>query len=135
MINQIAAAALTCMAQTAYMESRSESLQAQTSVMYVLYRRADFKAEKVCPEMQRPSQFSWVGKIKPPEPWSVELRPYYLLAKQVLNLKQPDYSEGATNFHDTSILKPRSWKTVVRVVQWNHLIFYKQEETRYVARN
>ena len=102
--------------------------------MYVLYRRANFQPELVCLEMAKPYQFTWYGRIKPPERNDPKLRPFYALAQQVYNLTQPDYSKGATNFHDTSISKPKKWKAI-RVVQWEHLIFYKQEETKYVAKN
>jgi len=133
MIDQILATALTCMAQTAYMESRSEDILAQVSVIQVLWRRANHNPRNVCVEMKKPYQFSWYAKIEPPSPWSVELRPYYLLANQVIKSQLPDYSKGATNFHDTSIHKPVTWK-VAFVAQYSHLIFYRQEETKYAQR-
>ena len=60
--------ALACLATTIFMEARGESIAGQIAVGYVLYRRADFKPENVCIEMKKPYQFSWYGKLKPPEP-------------------------------------------------------------------
>jgi spore germination cell wall hydrolase CwlJ-like protein len=120
--------ALACLATTIFMEASKEPLQAQIGVGYVLMRRADFNKKNVCLEMKKPYQFSWYGIIHPPP---VLEQKYYDLAHKILNRKVYDYSYGATNFHDNSIDKPRSWYKMVKVVQWSHMIFYKQEETKY----
>ena len=122
--------ALLCLAQTIYMESSLERKEAQIGVGYVLMRRADFDPQQVCNEMKKPYQFTWYGKVKPPE--HKEIKPYFLdLAYRIMHKLEPDYSKGATNFHDTSISKPQSWFKLKKTVQWSHMIFYKQEETKY----
>jgi len=124
--------ALACLATTIFMESSIEPQQAQIAVGYVLMRRADFNPKNVCYEMKRPSQFSWYGKVKPPEP--NELNPYYYqLAWRIMHKLEPDYSYGATSFHDTSISKPKSWWKLQQAIQWSHIIFYKQEATKYAS--
>jgi len=122
--------ALLCLAQTIYMESSVEQKEAQIGVGYVLMRRADFDPKQVCYEMRKPYQFSWYGKVKPPE--HKEINPYFLdLAWRIMHKLEPDYSKGATNFHDNSISKPQSWFKLKKTVQWSHMIFYKMEETKY----
>ena len=122
--------ALLCLAQTIHMESSVERKEAQIAVGYVLMRRADFDPKQVCVEMKKPYQFSWYGKVKPPE--HKEINPYFLdLAYRIMHRLEPDYSYGATNFHDTTIKKPTSWFKLKKTVQWSHMIFYKMEETKY----
>ena len=122
--------ALLCLAQTIYMESSLERKEAQIGVGYVLMRRADFDPQQVCNEMKKPYQFTWYGKVKPPE--HKEIKPYFLdLAYRIMHKLEPDYSYGAQNFHDDSISKPQSWFKLKKTVQWSHMIFYKQEETKY----
>ena len=122
--------ALLCLAQTIYMESSLESKQAQIGVGYVLMRRADFDPKQVCIEMKKPYQFTWYGKVKPPE--RKEIKPHFLdLAYRIMHKLEPDYSYGATNFHDDSITKPQSWFKLKKTVKWSRMIFYKVEETKY----
>lgn len=121
--------ALLCLATTIYMEAAHEPHQAQVAVGYVLMRRADFDKKNVCYEMKRPAQFSWYGITKPP---SVIRQHYYDIAYRVLHRLEVDYSYGATNFHDTSIKKPKSWYRLEPIVKWSNLIFYKQGE-RYAS--
>ena len=123
--------ALLCLATTIYMESATEPPQAQIAVGYVLMRRADFNHKNVCLEMKRPYQFSWYGLVQPP---SVIQQRYYDLAYRVMHRLEVDYSYGATNFHDTSISKPKSWFKLQPVVKWSKLIFYKQGEM-YASNN
>jgi hypothetical protein len=111
--------ALACLAQTIFMEARGESHKGQVAVGYVLMRRAEFKPERICLEMARPAQFSWYGKLKLPE--KAELKPYYLLAWRVMYKLEPDYSKGATHFHNFAV-NPR-WNMKPRVTIQNH-IFY-----------
>ena len=124
--------ALLCLATTIYMESATEPHQAQVAVGYVLMRRADFDKKNVCVEMKRPYQFSWYGFIKPP---SVIHQRYVDIAYKVLHRLEVDYSYGATNFHDTTIKKPKSWTRLEPVVKWSNLIFYKQKGERYASLN
>jgi len=124
--------ALLCLATTIYMESAHEPHQAQVAVGYVLMRRADFNKKNVCIEMKRPYQFSWYGNTQPP---SVIKQHYFDIAYRVLHRLEVDYSYGATNFHDTSIKKPKSWVGLAPVVKWSNLIFYKQEERKYASVN
>lgn len=124
--------ALLCLAQTIFMESSSatERREAQIGVGYVLMRRADFDPKQVCYEMARPYQFTWYGKQKPPERNKID--PYYLdLAYRIMHKLEPDYSYGATHFHDNSIQKPSSWFKLKKTIQWSHMVFYKQEVTKY----
>jgi len=116
--------ALTCLAQTMFMEARGEPQAGQIAVGMVLYRRANFDTKRICIEMARPMQFSWYGKLKPPERSSYELRPFILLAQKILAFKVNDTSKGADHFHEKSIPKP-IWAVhkPVRVVINNH-IFY-----------
>ena len=119
--------ALLCLATTIYMESATEPYQAQVAVGYVLLRRAEFEHNNVCMEMKRPYQFSWYGFKKPPP---IEQK-YLDVAHRVLARIEVDYSYGATNFHDTSITKPKTWKGLTPIVKWSHIIFYKQDGTKY----
>jgi spore germination cell wall hydrolase CwlJ-like protein len=122
--------ALLCLAQTIHMESSMERKEAQVAVGYVLMRRADFDPKQVCAEMKKPYQFSWYGKVKPPE--HKQINPYFLnLAYRIMHKLEPDYSYGATNFHDTTIKKPTSWFKLKKTAQWSHMVFYKMEETKY----
>lgn len=124
--------ALLCLATTIYMESATEPYQAQIAVGYVLMRRAEFNHKNVCSEMKRPYQFSWYGFRQPP---SVLQQKYVDIAYQVLHRLEVDYSYGATNFHDTSITKPKSWSKLQPVVKWSKIIFYKQTEVKYASNN
>ena len=119
--------ALMCLATTIYMESAHEPYQAQVAVGYVLMRRAEFNHKNVCNEMRRPAQFSWYGYVEPP---SIIRQEYKDVAYKVLHRLEVDYSYGATNFHDTSIKKPKSWYNLKPVVKWANLIFYKQDTTK-----
>lgn len=118
-------AALVCLAQVGYMEARGEPLAGQQAVMMVLYRRAEFNPKNVCKELSRPYQFSWYGKIKPPERSAAELRPFLNIAHQVLNLKVTDPSKGAYNFHEINLKPKPIWAKgkSAKVVINNH-IFY-----------
>ena len=122
--------ALLCLATTIYMESAHEPREGQIAVGYVLMRRAEFNHKNVCSEMKRPYQFSWYGLVKPP---SVIRQYYYDIAYKVLHRLEVDYSYGATNFHDTTIKKPKSWHRLEPVVKWSNLIFYKQKGERYAS--
>ena len=124
--------ALLCLATTIYMEAAHEPKQGQVAVGYVLMRRADFNHKNVCSEMRRPYQFSWYGITKPP---SVIRQHYFDIAYKVLHRLEVDYSYGATNFHDTTIKKPKSWVGLEPVVKWSNLIFYKQKGERYASLN
>jgi len=124
--------ALLCLATTIYMEAAHEPKQGQLAVGYVLMRRADFNHKNVCSEMKRPYQFSWYGITKPP---SVIRQHYFDIAYKVLHRLEVDYSYGATNFHDTTIKKPKSWHRLEPVVKWSNLIFYKQKGERYASLN
>lgn len=117
--------ALTCLAQTMFMEARGEPQAGQIAVGMVLYRRADFNPKRVCAEMSRPYQFSWYGKIKPPERGSYELRPFILLAQKILTFKVKDTSKGANYFHEASLKPKPVWahRKPIKVVINNH-IFY-----------
>ena len=118
-------AALVCLAQVGYMESRGEPQAGQEAVMMVLYRRADFNPEKVCSELSKPYQFSWYGKIKPPQRSDAELRPFLNLAHKVLHLKVIDTSKGAYNFHELHLQPKPTWayNRPVKTIINNH-IFY-----------
>ena len=122
--------ALLCLATTIYMESAHEPREGQIAVGYVLMRRAEFNHKNVCSEMKRPYQFSWYGLVKPP---SVIRQHYYDIAYKVLHRLEVDYSYGATNFHDTTIKKPKSWVGLEPVVKWSNLIFYKQKGEKYAS--
>ena len=124
--------ALLCLATTIYMESAHEPREGQIAVGYVLMRRAEFNHKNVCSEMKRPYQFSWYGITKPP---SVIRQHYFDIAYKVLHRLEVDYSYGATNFHDTTIKKPKSWHRLEPVVKWSNLIFYKQKGERYASLN
>jgi spore germination cell wall hydrolase CwlJ-like protein len=115
------------------MESAHEPIQGQIAVGYVLMRRAEFNHKNVCAEMKRPYQFSWYGLVQPP---SVIRQHYFDIAYKVLHRLEVDYSYGATNFHDTTIKKPKSWHRLEPVVKWSNLIFYKQKgESKYASLN
>lgn len=123
--------ALLCLATTIYMESAHEPREGQIAVGYVLMRRAEFDKKNICAEMRKPYQFSWYGLVQPP---SVIRQEYYDIAYRVLHRIEVDYSYGATNFHDTSIKKPKSWVNLKPVVKWANLIFYKQGDNKYASK-
>jgi len=113
--------ALACLAQTIFMEARGEPVAGKLAVGYVLYRRAEFKPQYICAEMKKPYQFSWYGKLKPPEPSALKDTIYYRLAYEIINLKARDYSKGATNFHNVAL--NNQWGMKPRVIINNH-VFY-----------
>lgn len=117
--------ALTCLAQTIFMEARGEPVAGQIAVGMVLYRRADFNSLRVCSEMRKPKQFSWYGKIAPPPQNSDELKPYLSLAKQIMTFKVKDTSKGALSFHQANLKTKPEWaiNKPVKVCINNH-IFY-----------
>lgn len=118
-------AALVCLAQVGYMEARGEPVAGQQAVMMVLYRRADFNPDRICSEMKKPYQFSWYGKIKPPERGSEELKPFYNMAQKILSFKVQDTSKGAYNFHEIKLNPKPTWayKKPIKTVINNH-VFY-----------
>ena len=122
--------ALMCLATTIFMESATEPQATQIAVGYVLMRRAEFNRNNICAEMKKPYQFSWYGFKKPPQ---IEQK-YVNLAYQVMTRREVDYSYGATNFHDTSITKPKTWVGLTPIVRWSHIIFYKQGDSKYASR-
>jgi len=107
------------------MEARGEPQAGQIAVGMVLYRRADFDPKRVCIEMARPKQFSWYGKLKPPERSSYELRPFILLAQKILTFKVNDTSKGADHFHEINLKPKPTWanRKPIKIVINNH-IFY-----------
>ena len=113
--------ALACLATTIFMEARGESIAGQIAVGYVLYRRADFKPENVCIEMKKPYQFSWYGKLKPPEPKALINTTYYKIAYEIIYLKARDTSKGASHFHNVAL--NNQWGMKPRVIINNH-VFY-----------
>lgn len=123
--------ALACLATTIFMESAYEPKQTQIGVGYVLLRRAEYNPKNICKEMSRPYQFSWYGKINPPN----QIKSYYYeLASRIIHKQEFDYSYGATHFHDVSISKPKTWSKLTPVVKWSHIIFYKQYDNKYAQR-
>ena len=91
-------AAVVCLALNIYNEARGEPEEGQLAVAYVTINRAAGKRTKICDEVFRAKQFSWVGT--PTCSWDLRLmRGAIRLARRALN--EPDFTEG-TYFSDRS---------------------------------
>lgn len=124
-------AALTCLSMNAYHEARGEPFLGQVAVSQVLLRRADFDPRRVCREMRRPGQFSWVGKARKPRSRTA-WREAQLAARtawlHAVVGGRTDQSHGADHYHATWIAPPRWTRHMRRVVTVGEHHFYKEQE-------
>ncbi len=89
-------AAVVCLALNIYNEARGEPEEGQLAVAYVTINRAAGKRSKICDEVFRSKQFSWVGT--PTCTWDLRLmRDAIRVARRALN--EPDFTEGALWYH------------------------------------
>ena len=134
----IITAATMCLALNVYHEARGEPLNGQIAVARVTMRRADHKAERVCPEVFRPKQFSWTntlaykvkggyklkkeGHPKEMKAWATSWR----VARAVLiDDLIPAVAPKATHFHRIDI-EPYWAKTLVKVKVIGNHVFYRE---------
>jgi len=113
-------AAVVCLALNLYHEARSEPIEGQFAVAQVVLNRADRDQAKVCGVVQAYRQFSWT--LRPP---SVKDMEAYRHAQGVarLALQMPDFTGGATHYHNLSV--STYWVTNMTVLrQYGNHIFY-----------
>lgn len=113
-------AAVVCLALNLYHEARSEPIDGQFAVAQVVLNRADRKPERVCEVVQASKQFSWTIKPQPVLD-AVAYRHAQTVAR--LSLQMPDFTGGATNYHNLTI-NPY-WLNLTVTGQWGSHIFYK----------
>lgn len=133
--------ALACLSLNIYHESRNQPEEGQIAVAMVTMHRANWKPERVCYEVVKPKQFSWVedkvvyangkyklnskGVPKEKEAWIKSVR----LAKKVMAKKVRDTSKGATHFNTTDIKPKHTLKMKKTVVIGNHVFFKEKEDS------
>lgn len=96
------ASALLCMALAVYHEARGESIAGQQAVALVTLNRAEGNRRRVCREVRKPGQYSWVGKglsRDGREAWLHSRK----IAADVLYGRVPDFTGGATYFHARNV--------------------------------
>ena len=117
---------LLCLAATIFFEAGSEPQIGQIQVGYVLLNRAHVE-ERVCEEMKKPGQFSWVpsfrrGQLKidkASEKWQQSIE----LASELLDGKYENLNQGFTAFHNTTV-NP-GWKASKKPTKIGGHLFYK----------
>lgn len=117
-------AALMCLALNIYNEARGEVLGGQQAVALVTMNRAGWEPKRVCEEVHRPGQFSWTtskrGPPKEKEAWGLALE----VARDVMNRRVPDFTDGATFFHAKRV-RPKWRHTEQYVMTLGSHLFYK----------
>jgi len=96
------ASALLCLAAAVYHEARGEPLAGQQAVALVTMNRAEWKPKRVCQEVYKPGQYSWVGKHlsrDDRDAW----RQARKVAADVLYGRVPDFTGGSTYFHARTV--------------------------------
>jgi spore germination cell wall hydrolase CwlJ-like protein len=90
--------ALLCLAAAIYHEARGEPEQGQQAVALVTMNRAEWENKRVCREVHKPGQYSWVGtgaKHSDKDAWQRARK----VAADVLDGRVDDFTDGATYFH------------------------------------
>lgn len=130
--------ALLCLALTVYHEARGEPAMGQFAVARVVLNRAGGRLGAVCPTVLKSNQFSWTitrvtpvkggyrllpsGVPREQEAWSYAVR----IARTALTVHSlPDFSRGATHYHEVSLRPGWSRKLSKVAVIGNH-IFYRE---------
>lgn len=138
--------AAICLAANIYFEARGEPVAGQMAVAHVTVRRANRDSNRICQQVLRKQQFSWLnGKtnekdgvilaaFKQPKDRKAWQRSY-AIANKVLKKKYWDNTGGATHFHATSVSPKwsRSPNMKVTATIGKH-VFYKRVATISVAK-
>lgn len=118
--------AVLCLALNIFHEARGESVIGQYAVAQVTMNRAQGDQRKVCKEVYRPSQFSWVGK-KPagapttePDRWEMAKK---IARVQLSGRMRLDFSKGATHYHAVHV-RPHWALKLDRTVRIGRHVFY-----------
>ncbi|MFK3741030.1 cell wall hydrolase [Massilia sp. TN1-12] len=96
------AAALLCLASAVYHEARGESTAGQQAVALVTMNRAEGNPRRVCREVHKTGQYSWVGKGLPKKEREAWLHSREIAA-DVLYGRVDDFTGGATYFHAKAV--------------------------------
>jgi len=107
------ASALVCLTMAVYHEARGEPLTGQQAVALVTMNRAQWQPKRVCREVHKPGQYSWVGKGLPVQERAAMQRAR-AVAADVLARRVPDFTGGATHFHAKSV-RP-AWRRDLQLV-------------------
>lgn len=100
--------ALLCLSMAVYYEARSEPLEGQHAVAYVVLNRAGYNVKNICREVYKPKQFSPFNEPRAVPP---KHKPAWQLAQAVAKVtitlgQRGDLTNGATHFHATYV-KPK----------------------------
>lgn len=116
---------ILCMAQTIYFEARGESLAGQLAVgLVTLNRVKDARFPKtVCEVVKQDCQYSWYCDGKTDKlPLNNSANIALILAKTLMTVPIPDFTNGALFFHSKAVNSKFTEKTIVI---GNH-IFYRR---------
>lgn len=121
-------AALVCMALTVYHEGRGEPIAGQHAIAHVIMNRvADPRwPSSICKVTRQYRQFSWIGKANPlpanPDAWAKAV----LIAQDAINHRSRDNTDGATDYHNTTVDPYWSDGYIITRHIGNH-IFYRRK--------
>lgn len=124
-------AAILCLSLNAYHESRGEPFVGQLAVSQVVLRRANYDPKRVCKEVYRASQFSWVPhspKVRNRHAWRMAQRAARTAWLQAVVGGYTDHSNGADHYHATSV-SPRWAQSMQRTAAiGDHIFFTSRKE-------
>lgn len=126
---------LMCLAQNMYHEARGEGVLGMLAVgLVTINRQKDRKyPNSICGVVFQENQFSWVG-FKPLEMYHLESRNLAIsLAKELLNGRFADLTNGAKWFHSIEIRTPKWAKGLSETVTLGKHRFYKESENEIYA--
>ena len=104
-------------------------IETKIAVGMVYYRRADFKADRLCKVINKKWSSEYITRLNRGEykaPDSKTILHNMVLAQKIINFNiKHDYSKGATHFHSSDIKNPWGFKKVGQLKAYPHdLIFY-----------
>lgn len=129
----VLATALMCLAMNVYQESRGEPILGQYAVALVTLNRAEENGTKVCTEVLKKKQFSWTNGLvakksvvqaetpKDKDAWKKSM----IIARTALAGKMPDFTHGATFYHERRV-KPKWRLAMVQTKSIGNHIFYRE---------
>lgn len=117
-------AALMCLALNIYNEARGEVIGGQQAVALVTMNRAGWEPGRVCREVHKPGQFSWTSGKPPPPKEKEAWEKAQMVARDVLSRRVPDFTGGATYFHEKRA-RPKWRHTEKYVMTLGSHLFYK----------
>lgn len=139
--------AVLCLALNVYQEARSEIIPGQYAVALVTMNRARGQVNRVCEEVIKPAQFSWVrGSLRRVgQHWFVATSAHprdekawqlaVTIARTTIEGKVYDFTHGATFYHHVKV-KPH-WSRVFQPVKriGAHVFYRATSVTRDVQLN